>query len=58
MGQYKAGSLVRPNEEARGDEGSQAATAMMAKVVNVKGQLARLWKKGIFLVRMTWMISV
>ena len=26
--------------------------------MKIKGQLARLWKNGIFLVRMMWMMSV
>jgi hypothetical protein len=31
---------------------------MMDNVVTVSGQLARLCRKGILLVRMTWMMSV
>ena len=33
-------------------------TTMMRTVVTISGQLARLCRKGIRLVRMTWMISV
>ena len=30
----------------------------MIREVAISGQMARLWMKGILLVRMTWMISV
>ena len=31
---------------------------MMIAVVTISGQLARLWRKGMRLVRMMWMMSV
>jgi len=36
-----------------GEEGNQTPTIMMIAVVAISGQLARLWKKGMRLVRMT-----
>src|ERR1035437_7720887 len=57
-GQYVTGNSTRPSAGASGDDGSQTATAMMAAVVSTSGRLARLWRNGILLVRMTWMMSV
>ena len=42
----------------KGVKGNTIPTPMMTTVVTVNGQLARLWKNGIRLVRMMWMISV
>ena len=41
-----------------GEEGNHMPSAMMIAVVTISGQLARLWRKGMRLVRMMWMMSV
>ena len=58
MGQYIRGRCVRPREEAKGEYGNHIPNTMMDNVVTVSGLLARLCKKGILFVRMTWMMSV
>jgi hypothetical protein len=58
IGQYIRGSAVRPSADASGEYGNHAPKAMMESVVTINGQLARLRRKGILLVRMTWMMSV
>src|ERR1700719_418653 len=57
-GQYVIGNSTRPSAGPSGDDGSQMANAMIAVVVTTSGKLARLWRNGILLVRITWMISV
>ena len=49
---------MNPSQGAIGEKGSQAPNPMMTAVVTVNGQLAQLCRKGIRLVRMTWMMSV
>ena len=41
-----------------GENGSHMPTIMTIMVMVITGQLARLWMKGMRLVRMMWMISV
>ena len=49
---------MNPRTGPSGETGSQTPTAITASVVSVSGQLGRLCRKGILLVRMTWMIRV
>ena len=49
---------MKPNAGPSGENGSQTPKAMTTTVVTISGQLARLCKKGIRFVRMTWMMSV
>ena len=49
---------MKPSAEAKGEYGSHIPRAMMDTVVAVSAQLARLCRKGILFVRMTWMMSV
>ena len=49
---------MKPRAGAMGEMGNQTPIIMMTVVVTISGQLARLWRKGNRLVRMTWMIRV
>ena len=49
---------MNPSQGPIGEEGSQTPIAMMTAVVAINGQLARLWRNGIRLVRMMWIMSV
>lgn len=57
-GQYRCGRRVKPSTGPKGEDGSQTPSNMIAAVVTMSGVLARVWRKGIRLVRMTWMMSV
>jgi hypothetical protein len=52
--------MLRDKKAARGgrDEQCNLPTSMMTKVVRFNVQLARLCRKGILFVRITWMMSV
>src|ERR1035437_224270 len=52
------GSGANPSVFAKGETVSQEPAPTMIREVMISGQLARLSKKGILLVRMTWMIRV
>src|ERR1700730_19102144 len=58
IGQYNRGRCVKPSAEAKGEYGSHIPKAMIDNVVTVSAQLARLCRKGILFVRITWMMSV
>ncbi len=58
IGQYILGRWVKPRAEAKGLYGSHMPTAMMAAVVAVSAQVARLCRKRILFVRMRWMMTV
>src|ERR1700737_5368806 len=58
QGQNAVGSGVSPRAPANGEYGRAQAMAITVSVVSVSGQLARLWMKGIRLVRMMCTISV
>ena len=52
------GSATNPKRSGKGRDGHQAPTAMITARSTISGQLARLCRNGILLVRMMWMISV
>src|ERR1035438_2793385 len=56
--QKSGGSGTKPRVLASGETVSHAPAATMITEVRMSGQLAQLWREGILLVRMTWMISV
>ena len=58
MGQYVPGTGMKWSHSATGENGSQMPIPITTALVTINGQLARLCKKGILFVRITWMISV
>jgi hypothetical protein len=50
--------LHEPQRRGQWEYGNHIPKAMMHNVVTVSGQLARLWRNGILLVRITWIMSV
>lgn len=52
------GRGTNPNHTPIGEDGNQMPISMIATVVAMSGQLARLWMKGILFVRITWIIRV
>ncbi len=53
-----AGKGMNPKLEASGEKGRYKPRPMIVAVIISIGKEARLWKKGILEVRMTWTISV